>query len=94
MNRYLTECHPGRRYSAAALTAALRGCPRTCSSGEVASPRSDPVAWPGKKGRPGKQACPSSATTTPAKANPEPEEALTLSGTPRYGTSEVGAWHG
>ena len=29
----------------------------------------------------------------PGQANPEPEEALTLSGTPRYGTVRVGAWH-
>ena len=76
-------------YSAAALTAALAGQPVhlliRLASGQVFY--ADPVTWPGKHGM---------AVTCgndPGQANPEPDESLTLPGTPRYGTVRVSAWH-
>jgi len=85
-------------YSAAALTAALAGQPVhlliRLASGSVFY--ADPVTWPGKHGRPGKHgtrvAC--HKADDPDQSNPEPDESLTLPGTPRYGTVRVGAWHG
>jgi hypothetical protein len=56
----------------------------------------DPVTWPGKHGRPGKHgtrvAC--HKADDPDQSNPEPDESLTLPGTPLYGTVRVDAWHG
>jgi hypothetical protein len=82
-------------YSAAGLTAALRGCPVhlliRLPSGSVFY--SDPVTWPGKKGRPGKHGMPLTCHNDPAQANPEPDESLMLPDTPRYGTVRVQAWH-
>jgi DDE superfamily endonuclease len=82
-------------YSAAGLTAALRGCPVhlliRLSAGSVFY--ADPVTWPGKKGRPGKHGMPVTCAGDPAQASPEPDESLTLPGTPRYGTVRVSAWH-
>jgi hypothetical protein len=55
-----------------------------------------PVTWPGKHGRPGKHgtrvAC--HKADDPDQSNPEPDESLTLPGTPLYGTVRVSAWHG
>ncbi len=83
-------------YSAAALTAALRGCPVhlliRLAAGSVFY--ADPVTWPGKKGRPGKHGMPVTCHNDPAQANPEPDESLTLPDTPRYGTVRVDAWRG
>ena len=99
-------------YSAAALTAALAGCPVhlliRLPSGSVFY--ADPISWPGKKGRPGHRGtaihCLEPADFAVAAAgpgprgrkkplppNPEPDEALLLPGTPRYGTVRVDAWH-
>jgi hypothetical protein len=82
-------------YSAAALTAGLRGCPVhlliRLPAGSVFY--ADPVAWPGKKGRPGKHGMPVTCHNDPAQANPEPDESLTLPDTPLYGTVRVAAWH-
>jgi DDE superfamily endonuclease len=82
-------------YSAAALTAALRGCPVhlliRLAAGSVLY--ADPVTWPGKKGRPGKHGMPVTCHNDPGHANPEPGESLILPGTPRYGTVRVDAWH-
>jgi hypothetical protein len=81
-------------YSAAALTAALRGCPVhlliRLAAGSVFY--ADAVTWPGKKGRPGKHGMPLTCAGDPAQASPEPDECLTLPGTPRYGTVRVQAW--
>ena len=81
-------------YSAAALTAALRGCPVhlliRLPSGSVFY--ADPVTWPGKRGRPGKHGMPVTCAGDPGQANPEPDESLTLPGTPLYGTVCVDAW--
>ncbi len=81
-------------YSAAALTAALRGCPVhlliRLAAGSVFY--ADPVTWPGKKGRPGKHGMPVTCHNDPAQASPEPDESLTLPDTPRYGTVRVDAW--
>jgi hypothetical protein len=83
-------------YSAAALTAALAGCPVHLL---IRLPvRSvfyyDPAAWPGKQGRPGKcgtrVAC--HKADDPDQSNPEPDESLILPGTPLYGTVRVDAW--
>lgn len=56
----------------------------------------DPVAWPGKNDRPGKHGtrvtCHKADYTD--QSNPEPDESLTLPGTPRYGTVRVAAWRG
>lgn len=84
-------------YSAAALTAALAGqhvhLLIRLASGSVFY--ADPVTWPGKHGRPGKHgtrvAC--HKADDPDQSNPEPEESLTLPGTPLYGTVRVDAWH-
>jgi hypothetical protein len=85
-------------YSAAALTAALAGCPVHLL---IRLPvRSvfyyDPVTWPGKQGRPGKcgmrVAC--HKADDPDQSNPEPDESLILPATPLYGTVRVDAWHG
>jgi hypothetical protein len=84
-------------YSAAALTAALAGQDVhlliRLASGSVFY--ASPVTWPGKNGRPGKHgtrvAC--HKADDPDQANPEPDESLTLPGTPLYGTVRVGAWH-
>ena len=82
-------------YSAAALTAALRGCPVhlliRLPAGSVFY--ADPVTWPGKRGRPGKHGMPVTCAGDPGQANPEPDESLTLPGTPLYGTVRVDAWH-
>ncbi len=81
-------------YSAAALTAALRGCPVhlliRLPAGSVLY--ADPVTWPGKKGRPGKHGMPLTCHNRPDQANPEPDETLMLPDTPRYGTVRVSAW--
>ena len=85
-------------YSAAALTAALAGHPVHLLLRLPA--RSvfyyDAITWPGKLGRPGKcgmrVAC--RKADDPDQSNPEPEESLTLPGTPRYGTVRVDAWRG
>ena len=82
-------------YSAAALTAALAGQPVhlliRLASGSVFY--ADPITWPGKRGRPGKHGMPLTCHNSPDQANPEPDETLTLPGTPRYGTVRVSAWH-
>ena len=81
-------------YSAAALTAALRGCPVhlliRLPAGSVFY--ADPITWPGKRGRPGKHGMPVTCAGDPGQANPEPDEALILPGTPLYGTVRVDAW--
>lgn len=81
-------------YSAAALTAALAGCPVhlliRLPSGSVFY--ADPVTWPGKRGRPGKHGLPVTCAGDPGQGNPEPGESLTLPGTPLYGTVRVDAW--
>ena len=81
-------------YSAAALTAALRGHPVhlliRLASGTVFY--ADPITWPGKKGRPGKHGMPVTCHSNPGQANPEPDETLMLPDTPRYGTVRVSAW--
>ena len=81
-------------YSAAALTAALAGQPVhlliRLASGSVFY--ADPITWPGKRGRPGKHGMPLTCHNSPDQANPEPDETLTLPGTPRYGTVRVSAW--
>ena len=81
-------------YSAAALTAALRGCPVhlliRLPVGSVLY--ANPVTWPGKRGRPGKHGMPVTCHNDPGQANPEPDESLILPGTPRYGTVRVEAW--
>ncbi len=85
-------------YSAAALTAALAGCPVHLLIRLPA--RSvfyyDPARWPGKQGRPGKcgirVACHQAGD--PDQSNPEPEESLVLPCTPLYGTVRVDAWRG
>ena len=82
-------------YSAAALTAALAGCPVhlliRLPSGSVLY--ADPVTWPGKKGRPGKHGVPVTCHNDPGQANPESDESLTLPDTRMYGTVRVDAWH-
>ena len=82
-------------YSAAALTAALAGQPVhlliRLASGSVFY--TDPVTWPGKKGRPGKHGMAVACHNDPGQANPEPDESLVLPGTPLYGTVRVSAWH-
>jgi hypothetical protein len=83
-------------YSAAALTAALAGCPVHLLIRLPA--RSvfyyDAITWPGKCGRPGKcgtrVAC--HKADDPDQSNPEPEESLVLPATPLYGTVRVDAW--
>jgi hypothetical protein len=81
-------------YSAAALTAALRGCPVhlliRLPAGSVFY--ASPVTWPGKRGRPGKHGMPVTCAGDRAQANPEPDEAVILPGTPLYGTVRVDAW--
>lgn len=85
-------------YSAAALTAALAGCPVHLLIRLPA--RSvfyyDAITWPGKQGRPGKRgtrvACRKAGD--PDQSNPEPDESLILPGTPLYGTVRVDAWRG
>ena len=81
-------------YSAAALTAALRGCPVhlliRLPGGSVFY--ADPITWPGKRGRPGKHGIPVTCHNGPGQANPEPDESLTLPDTPLYGTVHVDAW--
>ncbi len=83
-------------YSAAALTAGLAGCPVhllvRLAAGSVFY--GDPVTWPGKNGRPGKHGTPVTCHKADAadQASPEPDESLTLPGTPRYGTVQVDAW--
>ena len=83
-------------YSAAALTAALAGQDVhlliRLASGSVLY--ADPITWPGKTGRPGKHGIPVTCHNDPDDANPEPDESLTLPGTPLYGTVRVDAWHG
>ena len=81
-------------YSAAALTAALRGCPVhlliRLPTGSVFY--ADPVTWPGKRGRPGKHGMPVTCAGDPGQANPGPDESVILPGTPRYGTVRADAW--
>src|SRR5215472_2513469 len=85
-------------YSAAALTAGLAGHPVhllvRLPAGSVFY--GDPVTWPGKRGRPGKHSTPVTChkADDADQANPEPDESLTLPGTPRYGTVRVQAWRG
>ncbi len=82
-------------YSAAALTAALAGCPVhlliRLPAGSVFY--ADPVTWPGKRGRPGKHGMPVTCHAGPGQGTPEPDESLILPDTPLYGTVRVGAWH-
>jgi hypothetical protein len=82
-------------YSAAALTCALRGCPVhlliRLASDQVFY--TDPVTWPGRKGRPVRHGIPVACADSRQAGNPEPDETLTLPGTPRYGTVDVAAWH-
>jgi len=82
-------------YSAAALTAALAGQPVhlliRLPAGSVFY--TDPVTWPGKKGRPGKHGMAVTCHNDPGQANPEPDESLVLPDTPLYGTVRAGAWH-
>jgi hypothetical protein len=69
----------------------------------------DAIAWPGKNGRPGHHGtaihCPGPADFAaagpgprgrkkPLPPSPEPDEALLLPDTPRYGTVRAEAWHG
>ena len=81
-------------YSAAALTAALTGQPVhllvRLPAGSVMY--GAPVTWPGKMGRPCKHGIPVTCHDAPGQANPEPDESLTLPGTPHYGTVRVDAW--
>ena len=74
--------------------AALRGCPVhlliRLPAGSVFY--ADPITWPGKRGRPGKHGMPVTCAGDPGQANPEPDESLTLPGTPLYGTVRVDAW--
>ena len=83
-------------YSAAALTAALAGQDVhlliRLASGSVFY--ADPVTWPGKTGRPGKHGMTVTCHNDPGKANPEPDESLTLPDTPLYGTVRVDGWRG
>jgi DDE superfamily endonuclease len=85
-------------YSAAALTAALAGQDVhlliRLASGSVFY--ADPITWPGKNGRPGKHGARVTCHKAgdPDQSNPEPDESLTLPGTPQYGTVRVSAWHG
>ena len=83
-------------YSAAALTAALAGCPAHLL---IRLPvRSvfyyDAITWPGKQGRPGNRgtrvAC--HKADDPDQSNPEPDESLALPATPLYGTVRVDTW--
>ena len=71
-------------YSAAALTAALAGCPVhlliRLAGGSVFY--ADPVTWPGKRGRPGKHGMPVTCHNGPGQANPEPDESLIAAGHP------------
>ena len=85
-------------YSAAALTAGLLGCPvHVLARLPVTSVFCyDPASWPGKNGRPGKYGLPVRCRKADDadQSNPEPDESLTLPGTPLYGTVQVGAWRG
>jgi hypothetical protein len=85
-------------YSAAALTAALAGCPvhlliRLPVRSKFCY---DAARWPGKNGRPGTHG----AEVHCRKADdgdqpgPEPDETLILPDTPLYGTVRVDAWRG
>jgi hypothetical protein len=80
-------------YSAAALTAALARQDVhllvRLPSGSVMY--GDPVTWPGRNGRPPRHGIPVTCHDDPGQANPEPDESLTLPGTPLYGTVRVDA---
>jgi hypothetical protein len=85
-------------YSAAALTAALAGCPVHLL---IRLPAGcvfycDPATWPGKTGRPGmhgaRVACRKAGDAD--QSSPEPDETLILPGTPSYGTVRADAWRG
>jgi hypothetical protein len=82
-------------YSAAALTAALAGCPAhllvRLPSGSVLY--GDPVNWPGRNGRPPRHGIPVTCHNDPGAANPEPDESLILPDTPHYGTVRADAWY-
>jgi len=82
-------------YSAAALTAALRGqgvhLLLRLASDQVFY--SEPVTWPGKAGRPVRHGIPVACADSRQAGNPEPDETLTLPDTPQYGTVEAAAWH-
>ena len=82
-------------YSAAALTAALAGCPVhllvRLPSGSVLY--GDPVTWAGRNGRPPRHGIPVTCRNDPGAANPEPDESLTLPGTAHYGTVRADAWY-
>jgi hypothetical protein len=82
-------------YSAAALTCALRGqgvhLLIRLASDQVFY--REPVTWPGKAGRPVRHGIPVACADSRQAGNPEPDETLTLPGTPHYGTVEVAAWH-
>ena len=70
----------------------------------------EPVTWAGKQGRPARRGpevhclepedfqagagTGPRGRTKPLPPNPEPDEELTLPGTPLYGTVRAGAWHG
>jgi hypothetical protein len=85
-------------YSAAALTAALSGCPVhllvRLATGQVFF--CDAARWPGKNGRPGTHgaAVHCRKAGDGDQSNPEPDETLILPGTPLYGTVRVDAWRG
>ena len=81
-------------YSAAALTAAVRGEPVhllvRLQSGSVMY--RDPVTWPGRNGRPPAHGISVTCHNDLAAPNPEPDESLELPDTPQYGTVRVDAW--
>lgn len=85
-------------YSAAALTAGLLGClVHVLARLPVTSVfYYDPASWPGKNGRPGKYGLPVRChkADDADQSDPEPDESLTLPGTPLYGTVQVDAWRG
>jgi hypothetical protein len=85
-------------YSAAALTAGLAGHPVHLLVRLPATSTffCDAARWPGKNGRPGTHGTPVRChkADDPDQSNPEPDESLTLPGTPLYGDVRVHAWRG
>jgi hypothetical protein len=80
-------------YSAAALTCALRGqgvhLLIRLASDQVFY--REPITWPGKADRPVRHGIPVACADSRQASNPEPDQALTLPGTPQYGTVDVAA---